>query len=603
MIFRSALLALALACAPALALAQPVPPAGLAAEGQKRWERALAIYRAALAREPGRHDLWLRVSQIEGHLGRKLAAAEALRAAAEARRTDAALWRSAQAAFSVADRPRESLAMLERAAALEPGRVDDLLTRAQLATWLGDYPMAATAYEEHYKRTAAPDSLLNLARVLGWQGRTDAASRRFREYRRLRPDDPAAALDHTRLEGWRGNFAGALEILDDHERRHGASVPYRQLRAEIYARGGHWFSANAQLESLPEPQRSDFSAHFTRALAAHETGRVATAFAEIEQARRLQPGDRGLADLARAAEVRSRSSIEGVFGYAFDSDKIHTITGGAVASLRVDRRLYLEAGGVTDTLRAQLGSGLETIDGRRWAAVYRAWGGARGALSDTLWASLRLGSTLTNRGDSAVYYAGALEAKPLDGLLLRLDAEHDYHAVSPRAISRGIRRHAQLATMVWQFPDLRHTVVAAAGYDFFSDGNRRWSALIEPRRAILRTQYFNLDVGLSGRWSGFLHDFDNGYYDPILYQQYLVVVYGYIKLSDDDGIAIALAPGVHKDERMKHFAASGSAQVEGTFGIYRAWQLKLAGGTGVGIGVNERTYQRTYGTIRLLHRF
>ncbi|HEY7608025.1 MAG TPA: hypothetical protein VIF14_02255 [Alphaproteobacteria bacterium] len=603
MILRAALVTVALAGAPALALAQTVPHAGLAAEGQKQWERALAIYRAVLAREPQRHDLWLRVSDIEAHLGRKLAAAEALRSAAEAKRIDAALWRRTANAFSAADRPRDALAALDRARSLEPGRIGDVLMRAQLATWLGDYQAAAEAYEEHHRRTQEPASLLNLARVLGWLGRTDASSRRFRAYRALRPDDAAASLDHARLEGWRGNFAVALDILDDYRRRHGETLAYRQLRAEILARGGRWIAANALVDQLPEPQRGDFTAHFTRALAAHETFRVGPVFAEIEAARRLQPDDRGLKDLTRAAEARTRSFVEGAFGYAVDSDKIHTITGGAVASLRVSNRLYLEAGGITDTLRAQRGSGLDAVDGRRWAAVYRVWGGVRGALSDEVWGSLRLGSTLTNTGDSAFYYAGALEARPLDGLLFRLDADHDYYAVSPRAISRGIQRYGNLLTVIWQFPDLRHTLVLSGGYDFFSDGNRRWSAVVEPRRAILRTQHFNLDIGVSSRWTGFRHDFNNGYYDPILYQQYLVVLYGYVKLSDDDGIAISVAPGVHKDEQMNHYAPSGSVQAEATFGIYRAWQLKLAGGTGFGIGVNERTYQRSYGTIHLLRRF
>jgi len=163
MLIRAAFLSIALAGAPALALAQEVPPAGLAAEGRRQWEQALRIYREVLAREPRRHELWIRVSDIEARLGRKLAAAEALRAAAEAKGNDAQLWRGAAAAFSEADRPREALAAHERAVALETGRVEDVLLRAQLATWIGDNKLAAEAYEEHYRRTKAPDSLLNLA--------------------------------------------------------------------------------------------------------------------------------------------------------------------------------------------------------------------------------------------------------------------------------------------------------------------------------------------------------------------------------------------------------------------------------------------------------
>ena len=420
----------------------------------------------------------------------------------------------------------------------------------------------------------------------------------------MRPDDAAASLDHARLEGWRGNFAVALDILDDYRRRHGDTLAFRQLRAEILARGGRWFEANALFDQLPEPQRSDFTAHFMRALAAHETYRVDASFAELEQARRLNPSDSAVKDLTRSTEARAKSFVEGVFGYAFDSDRMTTITGGGVGSLRVNNRLYLEAGSIVDALRARRGSGLDTVEGTRFASVTRAWGGVRGAIADDLWGSIRVGSTLTSTGDTSFYYAGALEARPFEGLQLRLDADHDYYAVSPRALSRGIRRYGNLLTATWQAPDLRHTVVVSGGYDIFSDGNKRYVVVVEPRRAVLRSQYLNLDLGVSGRWSGFEHDLNNGYYDPNLYEQYLVVAYGYIKLSDDDGISFTVAPGVNKDDRQKHYTFSGYVNAEATFGISRDWQLRIAGGAGLSIGVAEATtYHRAYSLVRLLRRF
>lgn len=606
MIKRALLVCIGLAGAPALALAQDenAPPAGLAAEGRQQWEQALRIYRDVLAKDPNRHDLWIRVSDIEARLGRKVAAAEALRAAAEAKGTDVKLWRDTSAAFSEADRPREALAAHERAAALETGRVEDVLLRAQLATWIGDNKLAAQTYEEHYRRTKEPSSLLNLARVLGWQGRTDEASRRFWEYRKLRPDDTDAMLDHARLEGWRGNFAVALEILEEYRKRRGDTVPYRRLRAEMLARGGRWFEANAALAAVPEAERGDLNPPLMRAIAAHETYRVGPVFANLAEARRLQPNEPEVRNLTRSAEARAKSYVEGLFGYASDSDRITTLTYGGVGSLRLDNRLYLEAGSVSDTLRARTGTGLDRLDGGRWASVYRAFAGARAAIADDLWASLRFGTAFTSEGDRQLYYAGAFDYRPLDGLQIRFDADHDYHAVSPRAIDRNIHRYNQEITVSWQFPDLRHHLVVSAGYAVFSDGNRSYVVAVEPRRAILRSQHLNLDLGVSGRWSGFMHDLDNGYYDPNLYEQYLVVLYGYVKLSEDDGISFTIAPGVNKDDRQKTYTFSGYLNAEATFGISRDWQLRIAGGTGISIGVAESTtYHRSYGIGRLLRRF
>jgi predicted Zn-dependent protease len=67
------------------------PDPALAAEAAGRWEEALVLHRTALARDPLRADLWVRVADIASHLDRPTEALDALRAATGARPDDAAL--------------------------------------------------------------------------------------------------------------------------------------------------------------------------------------------------------------------------------------------------------------------------------------------------------------------------------------------------------------------------------------------------------------------------------------------------------------------------------------------------------------------------------
>ncbi|MBI4830649.1 MAG: hypothetical protein HY801_03655 [Candidatus Lindowbacteria bacterium] len=142
----------------------------------------------------------------------------------------------------------------------------------------------------------------------------------------------------------------------------------------------------------------------------------------------------------------------------------------------------------------------------------------------------------------------------------------------------GIRRGANRLLSVWE-PDLLHTVVAEIGYDSFTDDNNRWGVTVAPCRSVLRSEKFNVDLGVRGDWYGFEDDLDHGYYDPELYQSYMVTGFGYWKISDDDGVSVAVDIGTVKDDSMDDFRVGWGTNVEGTFGLYRDVMLKVGGGT------------------------
>src|SRR6185295_5196197 len=113
----------------------------------------------------------------------------------------------------------------------------------------------------------------------------------------------------------------------------------------------------------------------------------------------------------------------------------------------------------------------------------------------------------------------------------------------------------------------------------------------------------NIDLGVSARFFSFSDDLNNGYYDPSFYRQYLFNVFTYYKIDDDDGISFIFSPGVQRDETLKDYKSSTNYAVEGTFGLYKDWMLKVHVGVVNNIGLSNGPYQRTEVGARLTRRF
>jgi hypothetical protein len=94
--------------------------------------------------------------------------------------------------------------------------------------------------------------------------------------------------------------------------------------------------------------------------------------------------------------------------------------------------------------------------------------------------------------------------------------------------------------------------------------------------AVLRTQEFNLDAGVSGRWMDYDNQINHGYWNPSDYRRYAANLLGYWKISDDDGVALRLSPGWYQDASLSSYKFGSDATLEGSFGIYRDTYAHIA---------------------------
>lgn len=558
----------------AVAAPGALPEAGVAAEEGGDWERALVIYSRELEAAPDNPALWHRLADLQAKLGRN---AEALRAREEAVRyapEDAALHFRLAQAYSGADQPKLALAACHRAVELAPDQIDYWEAQAQLANWAGDNDMARATYEhllglDPQRR----ELLLSIAKVKSWQGELDAAVVDFQNYLAASPEDADALIAYARTESWRGDYAAAMGALERYLGQRGADDLYLQEKARVLA----WAEKSEQALALVEPfaaaSPEDYQINFTQTLALRKMRRPEEAIERLEVVERLEPERDETLDLGRSTRMPLRSRVSLAPGYYTDEDidiAGLVVQGSWRPTPRSDFNLrwresrysadessaYAPVGGGTDIDERNLSVGFSYLLSPAWLL-----GG-------------RVGREDAEEGGQFTTYEGFLDWRPNADFSARFGAERELFGVSPRAVSLGIERDTLRVRAIWS-PGLRDLFDVEWVLDDLSDGNRRRSLLAGWRHTTLRTQRYNLDLGATAWWMGYDEDLSNGYYDPERYELYLLTGNCYWKIDDDNGIAVALGLGIQRDESFDRFEFASDASIEGIFGIFQDWHLRV----------------------------
>jgi tetratricopeptide (TPR) repeat protein len=557
-----------------------VPAAGIQAEEAKRWDDAIAVYRAAIAQDIRRPDLWLRIADIEAVRGNPEAAAAAVHQAAELQPDNAALRFREAKTFSAAKKPEQALAAVIQALALSPYDVEYWQARAQYSAWLGK----TAAAEECYKQILAIDpdndaALLERGRTRVMMGKLDAAAGDFKKYTGRHPDDANVLFEQIKIETWRGNFAKALELLELHQKKLGATKDNQLQEARVLAEAGRAQAARKLLDPLLREYPDDYDCHIADTLALRYGRQPKAAIESIQVLERINPtATAAMTDEMRrfvTTDFRHQLTLGAQFYHESDSLKI--LRYYALERYQLNPTNRLLAGQEALNLFADRGSGLEKLDGGNETLYTQGWLGFEHRFSPEWDGELHLGIAEGAHEHQTATYQLRLGYQPLDELGFRLDSGYNIFAISPRAVSLNIRRQTNSLRTIWT-PDLNYTVETTLGYDYLTDGNRRWGFQLAPRRAIMRTQQFNLDIGPVLSWQGYSENPGHGYYSPEFLQQYTLNAYLLWKIRGEDTVSLTVGVGPYKDNTMSSFKLGAGATVEGCFGVYQGWMLIVRAG-------------------------
>jgi tetratricopeptide (TPR) repeat protein len=563
-----------------------------------------ALYRQRFGES---REYWLRMADLYALGNNPVASAAALKEATRLAPQDAALFHRLAQSYPSEKEATEAAAAIERAVELDPKNLEYLRTRADLAAWRGDYAMAL---DSHRRILAiAPDDAgarLGIARVHYWRSRLGDSASAYRDYLAKHPDVAAPWMEYIVVVTEMGDYAHAMELLEDYRKRFGDNVVYRKQKARVLTWAERPTPSLGIVRELEPTLPGDYELGYTRTVALHYAHRPREALASLDEVARLRPGSRETADLGRFIRTPLRSNATIGFGYFTGSDDVTIRHAGVRGEYVFNPETRLFGGADRQRISADVGSGYEKPDGGTSIGYNRAWIGLQHRYSPKLSVDAQIGGGSAESDSRFIYEVGA-DIQPTDELAMRLSHRDDLHAVSPLATKLGIERRANTLDATWT-PDLRYTVASHFAYDTFSDGNDRWEVELAPRRAFMRTQRLNLDIGISGRWFGYDEDPGNGYYSPSSYERYALTAFTYWKISDDDGVSVTFSAGPYKDSTMNGFRNGGDIVAEGFFGLYRDWFLDVkaalssyGGGTTGGNGSGG--YRSSLFEISLTRRF
>jgi len=551
--------------------------AGLEAEMEGRWEDAIKIYKSILTKEPQRGDLWAKLGELEYYIGNYSGSAEAFQRAVQLLPNDPKLHFRLAHDYSVLNDPNDAFSEIEKAVEFDPNNVEYLKARAQIANWIEKSEIAIDSYKRILALSPDDETLLNLARTEAWIGELDESVKNYKSYYAKHSEDRDALLGYVQTEEWRGNFPSALSLLEKYRYSFGETTDYLKLKARIFASAERPTAAMTLISPLLEKSPDDYEIIFSQAVAQHYANRPREALDSVKLLEKLRPLARETDSIRRFVTTPIRSNVELGFDFYADSDHLDIYTSELKGTYFLVPETYLEAGVINDYLTAEKGSGLEQLNGDEEALHTRGWLGVGHRFSPKVAMAAQLGASSAEGEVRVPTYNLSFDLQLSDELKVRAEKDYGYYVVSPRTVSIGVRRDANRLQVTWS-PDLNYTIDTNFSYDTFSDNNTLWEILLVPRRAVLRSEKLNLDIGLNAWWFGFDEDFNNGYYAPELYQRYMVTGFSYWKINEENGVSFIVSLGVQKDNTMDNLRFGADASFEGTFGIYRDWMFKIKGG-------------------------
>lgn len=587
-------------------LVQNTPPLtsedGLLAEVEGDWPKALEIYQDVLKRNPDNLPLWLRVADMHWSLGNYSQTVEALTQVVRLNPDNTEMHFRLSQAYSVMQKPEPALQEVQRAVELDPKKVEYWEARGSIANWLGKYSVAIESFQKVMELDPKnADAEVNLARSQKWSGELTKSIGTYRSYLKKYPDKKDATLELAMAEAERGNYPAAEKMLKKYQTSFGQDDSSNASLARIYAWDDRPNLSFSLLDPLLKAKPNDYDLLYTKTVSLRNAERFPEALESLKMLEKLQPDSKEVYDTGRYVKTPIRSNISAGFNFYNDTDSVSIYHAELKGTYFATPLTSIYARAEYDHVQADIGSGLETIEGKTSIPHTALSLGGSHRFSSFFAADAFIGGAFTNN-DSTPYYGLNLFIRPHDALKVQLTHGHDFYFPSPLALSLGIQRYHDQLSFEWR-PDLAWTVTGSGAYNFFSRDNRQWEAELSPRRAVLRTEHLNLDLGISAEGQGFRYQDDtNGYYDPVLYQKYMITSLWYLKINDDNGISLSTGAGINKDDTMDGFQGAYEASLVGSFGIYRDVFLSVSLGWLYNLG-QIGSYTGYSAGVSIIYRF
>ena len=509
-------------------------------------------------------------------------AANVMLQAIKLRPNDATLYNDLSEIYGTANQALPALDAENHALALDPFNLKYLRARAQLAGWAEKPDQALDSYARILRIVPGDqDAMLGLARTLSWLGKINAAIAAYHSYLMQYPTStPDAWIEFAENLSWADDFRRSLSVLHKYQQQFGESEKYLKTKARILTGVRYYNSALAINNPLLSKNPKDPYLLITQVYAKAEENRILEAFRYLDRVNQVDPNSPQTKELDQIFPLPYRSNVN--IGSDYDSAS-NTVK---IAYTPVSYQYFLTPAtsflieGLYANLHATNGSGLNTFNGQSSINAFSTMAGFT-----TQFASINLKALAGDaKIDGGYYNDFGIYNVTVDGNLgENIDAIFErsreifqpYLTLpSPRSVSLGIMENRNATTIQWQ-PWAQDYINLYADYSTLSDDNAFWHLTPWPKARIFSSQYLLLTMGVQGDFWFFNKRLEDGYYSPLLFQQYEGTIEFYVPQSSNIGYSLLFGSGMQKDETFPHYFTADDASVGVVFGIISNWQLAL----------------------------
>jgi len=548
---------------------------GIKAETNQNWKEGVDIYNRYLESHPNDIKILKRKSDIEFKLGDYDSGIKSLEKISEISPDDRTYYQISQA-YSISDQPEKALEAMKQAVRLAPDNREYRESEASLANWVAEYETAKDAYKALLKLSPEDKStLFKLANVLNWTGDTDEAVNYYKKYLKYEPSNPGALLNLAKAESFRGNYDASIHDLNKYAEVKEKDENYAKEMSRALIFSGRPEKGLNLLSPELDKDPDNYDLNVLKTFGLLNSRQFRETRVSLNRTLQLEPDNSYNRNFRRFIETPLKSYVQLNSNVYFDSDNI-VITHQDLGFRQVlNPETSLKYILLTDQLTADSNSPFARKSGGDYIYHFTGMFGIDHYFNPDFNVTALAGVAATSE-DFTPNYDITLNYRPAETLKISFQGQLDYYLVSPLSVEENVRRYLNKISIQFQ-PSTGYYVYGWASMNFYSDNNRQWELLLNPRKELLRLEHFNLDIGASGYWFGFSDDLNNGYYDPSSYQRYLAHGYGYIKIDDDNGIALNGGIGIQEDNMSNDFSFSANASAEAFIGIYRNWFFTLGG--------------------------
>lgn len=420
--------------------------------------------------------------------------------------------------------------------------------------------------------TSAQDLSIE-ARAASARGDTSAAIIAMQAHVDGHPDDVSAKLDLARYYMWTGAYAKVDSLLSPLAAQNAEAAALLASNAAWAGKIDQALALNAAgLQNDP----ANFMANYTQATALRQTAQAYRAWPYVQAVEQAKPGSKDAIDLRRITRVRTASEVSVNWGLTDDSDDIQVNRFGLDANIRLADHWRLLGNISQYDYSAPFGSGYEPISGGTSIDDTQYWIGISNTpAQDSQW----IASIGTSDSDAGNEFIGLLRwnQRVNDDWSFSLDADRNRLGISPRSVSLGLMRNQYLGQIRIN-PGFNWVFDGYASFQDISDGNNSIDLQIAGRRAVVRTQKVQLDLGAAAQWLSFDEYPNNGYYSPSNYRRISLTASAYFPFGDNYGLALRAGLGIQRDETFDNWESANDISLEYTAGILSDWEFKAFAG-------------------------